>query len=195
MKPSLYFKEYVNNIINGLISVNTKDIDAVFEQIVNAIFEGKNIFVCGNGGSAAIADHFCCDHSKCVNTDTDMLPQFQPLTGNISTLTAIANDMGYEKVFSYQLKLKAKEGDVLIAISCSGNSPNVVEALKLAKANKVKTIAFVGFDGGQAKELADYCLHVNVNNYGVVEDCHQALMHLLSQSIRLEYLNKDTYKL
>lgn len=195
MKPSLYFNEYVNSIIDGLVSVNKSDIDEVYHEIVEAISNGRNIFVCGNGGSAAVADHFCCDHSKGINQDTDMLPQFQPLTGNISTLTAIANDMGYEKVFSYQLKMKGKQDDVLIAISCSGNSPNIVEALKLAKANRIKTIAFVGFDGGQAKEIADITLHVNTNNYGVVEDCHQALMHLISQSIRLEYLNKDTIKL
>lgn len=195
MKASEYFNDYARLLIDGMISVDGKCIDAAYDEILNAICNGKNIFVCGNGGSAAIADHFCCDHAKGVNTDTDMLPQIQPLTGNISIFTAIANDMGYEKVFSYQLKLKAAPGDLVILISSSGNSPNIIEAAKHAKLNKINIIALVGFDGGTVKDLTDVLLHVKSNNYGIIEDCHQALMHLLAQSIRINHLNKDTIKL
>lgn len=179
-------------LIDGLVGVDAKALDAVSEVLVESFSTGRNIFVCGNGGSAAIADHFCCDHSKGVYADTGFLPQIQPLTGNISTLTAIANDMGYDKVFSHQIHMKGTTGDVLIAISSSGNSPNIIDALNRAKLKKMTTIALVGFDGGAAKNIADHVIHVNCNNYGVVEDSHQALMHIMAQSIRLAHLNKVT---
>jgi D-sedoheptulose 7-phosphate isomerase/D-glycero-D-manno-heptose 1,7-bisphosphate phosphatase len=91
--------------------------------------------------------------------------------------------------------MKANEGDVLVVVSSSGNSPNIVEVLRVAKLKKLSTIALVGFDGGEAKELADIVLHVKNNNYGVVEDAHQAIMHIMAQSIRLSYLNRFTIKL
>jgi D-sedoheptulose 7-phosphate isomerase/D-glycero-D-manno-heptose 1,7-bisphosphate phosphatase len=124
-----------------------------------------------------------------------MLPQVQSLSSNMSLLTAIANDIGYEKVFSYQLNMKANEGDVLVVVSSSGNSLNIIDALRCAKLKKLSTIALVGFDGGQALNLADIGLHVKNNNYGVVEDAHQAIMHIMAQAIRLSYLNSNTIKL
>lgn len=195
MKASEHFKNYVTELIDGLVSVDAKQIDSVTEELISAYSNGNNIFVCGNGGSAAIADHFCCDHSKGVHTDTDMLPQIQPLTGNVSTLTAIANDMGYEHVFSYQLKLKAKAHDLLIVISSSGNSSNIVNAIIEARRLGVVVIALVGFDGGYASKNSHMTLHVKSDNYGVVEDSHQALMHIMAQSIRLTHLNKESIKL
>lgn len=195
MKASEHFKQYANSLIDGLVSVDTKQLDIACSILVDTISAGRNIFVCGNGGSAAIADHFCCDHSKGIHVDTDMLPQIQPLTGNISLLTAIANDVGYDKIFSFQLKMKAASNDVLVVVSSSGNSPNIIEACRYARMRGMLVIAMVGFDGGAAKDYADALLHVKNDNYGVVEDSHQALMHIMAQSIRLSYLNKDTIKL
>ena len=195
MKASEHFKEYVTQLIDGLVELDKKNLDLAVDELVAAYANGKNVFVCGNGGSAAISEHFTCDHSKGVCFDTGMLPQVQSLSSNMSLVTAIANDMGYEKVFSHQLNMKANEGDVLVVVSSSGNSPNIVEALRVAKLKKLSTIALVGFDGGEAKELADVVLHVKNNNYGVVEDAHQAIMHIMAQSIRLSYLNRFTIKL
>jgi len=195
MKASEHFKDYVTQLIDGLVELDKKNLDLAVDELVAAYANGKNVFVCGNGGSAAISEHFTCDHSKGVCFDTGMLPQVQSLSSNMSLLTAIANDIGYEKVFSYQLNMKASEGDVLVVVSSSGNSLNIIDALRCAKLKKLSTIALVGFDGGQALNLADIVLHVNNNNYGVVEDAHQAIMHIMAQAIRLSYLNSNTIKL
>jgi len=195
MKASEHFNDYVTQLIDGLVELDKKNLDLAVDELVAAYANGKNVFVCGNGGSAAISEHFTCDHSKGICSDTGMLPQVQSLSSNMSLITAIANDIGYEKVFSYQLNMKANEGDVLVVVSSSGNSPNIIDALRCAKLKKLYTIALVGFDGGQALNLADIVLHVKNNNYGVVEDAHQAIMHIMAQSIRLSYLNSNTIKL
>lgn len=195
MKASEHFKSYVTELIDSIVEVDKKALDNAVDLLLSAYANGKDVFTCGNGGSAAISDHFTCDHSKGIHVDTSMLPQVQSLSSNMSLMTAIANDMGYKEVFSYQLIMKANEDDVLVVVSSSGNSPNIVEALGVARQKKMGTIALVGFDGGAAKNLADIVLHVKSNNYGVVEDAHQALMHIMAQSIRLTHLNKDTIKL
>lgn len=195
MKASQHFKDYVTQLIDGLVTVNANSLDNVCDELVSAYSNGDNVFVCGNGGSAAISDHFTCDHSKGVHNDTGMLPQVFSLASNMSLVTAIANDIGYDEVFSYQLRMAAKEGDVLIAISSSGNSPNIVNVIETANKKGLITIAIVGFDGGVAAKTARHTIHVNSNNYGVVEDAHQAIMHILAQTIRLSYLNKESIKL
>ena len=105
-------------------------------------------------------------------------------------MTAIANDIGYDEIFSYQLVSLARPGDVLIAITSSGESPNIVKALEAAKASRVRTIAMTGFKGGRAAEMADITLHVDAHNYGVIEDAHQSLMHILAQYVRHRHLEE-----
>lgn len=195
MKASAHFKDYVTQLIDGLVTVDNKILDDVCDELITAYSNGKNVFVCGNGGSAAISEHFTCDHSKGVHHDTGMLPQVYSLSSNMSLVTAIANDISYSEVFSYQLNMKANPGDVLIVISSSGQSPNIIKALETAKKKQMTTVSLVGFDGGMAKQLAQYSLHVNSQNYGVVEDAHQALMHIIAQSIRITYLNRESIKL
>lgn len=187
--------EYINNISKGISSVPIDSIKKAAETISLAHFARSNVFVCGNGGSAAISDHFMCDHTKGVNSDTHFLPNVRSLSSCMSLLTAIGNDFSYEDIFSYQLEMFGSTGDVLIAISSSGNSPNIIKALDVASRNNIKTIAFVGFDGGKAKDIADIVLHVPINNYGVVEDCHQALMHILAQYLRKTNRNKPLSEL
>ena len=106
-------------------------------------------------------------------------------------LTAIANDLGYEHVFAYQLQSQAEPGDVLIAVSSSGRSPNIVHALTWARDHGLRTIAITGFDGGEARTLAEVAIHVECTNYGVVEDLHQAVMHALAQYIRHSRMSPD----
>ncbi len=142
------------------------------------------VFACGNGGSASIANHLQCDHVKGVRTGTDLRARVHSLSTNIELLSAIANDIGYESVFEYQLESYARPGDVLVAVSSSGRSPNIVRALEWAQAHGMQTIALTGFAGGPARELADVTIHVDSSNYGVVEDAHQACMHLLAQYVR-----------
>ena len=150
------------------------------------------MFSCGNGGSASIANHLQCDHVKGVRTTTDLPPRVLSLSTNVELLTAIANDMGYEDVFVYQLQSQSRPGDVLVAISSSGRSANIVRALTWARDNGLHTIAITGFDGGAARTLADVAIHVDCTNYGIVEDLHQAIMHALAQYIRQSRMTAET---
>ena len=142
------------------------------------------VFVCGNGGSAAIANHLLCDVAKGVQTDTAVLPRVMSLSANLEIVTAIANDVAFEDCFAYQLRTAARPGDVLVTISASGDSENIVRALDWAGANGVESIALTGFDGGRAAPLATVSLHVDGDNYGVIEDTHQSIMHMLAQYLR-----------
>lgn len=152
--------------------------------LVRAYAAGASVFSCGNGGSAAVANHLQCDHLKGVRTDTDLRPRVVSLSSNVELLTAIANDIGYEDVFSFQLQSQSRPGDVLIAISSSGRSSNILNALTWARDHRLRTIAFTGFDGGDARQVAEVAVHVDCANYGVIEDLHQATMHALAQYIR-----------
>ena len=135
---------------------------------------GARAFSCGNGGSASIANHMQCDHVKGVRTATDLAPRVQSLSTNVELLSAIANDLGYEHVFTYQLQSQSEPGDVLIAVSSSGRSPNIGRAISWARDHGLHTIAVTGFDGGVARELAEVSIHVECTNYGVIEDLHQS---------------------
>ena len=143
--------------------------------------QGGTLWVAGNGGSAAISDHLICDTTKW--TYVEGLPPVRSvsLVSNGPMLTALANDVSYEEVFSRQLRYYLRPEDAVVLISSSGNSPNVVAACRFAGERGVPTIAFVGFDGGELRKLADHVLHVPVDNYGMAEDTHQSLMHCLTQ--------------
>ena len=149
------------------------------------------MFCCGNGGSASIANHFQCDHVKGVRVGTGLLTRVQSLSTNVEILSAIANDNGYENVFDFQLQSHARPGDVLVAVSSSGRSPNIVRALEWCRENNVETVALTGFSGGPARELATVSIHVDSSNYGVIEDAHQACMHLLAQYVRQSRMSDD----
>lgn len=183
-----FLENYKAQIDEGLDNLDTRKFLDIVELITNTHRARGQVFVAGNGGSAAIAEHLSCDHCKGVGSNTGYFPRVHCLTSNVSMLTAYANDMKYSKVFSEQLANLADAGDLLIVISSSGNSPNIIEALKIAKIIGMKTVAFTGFDGGEARGLADISIHIPVCNYGVVEDCHQIIMHMLAQYIR----TKDT---
>ncbi len=134
--------------------------------------------------SAAIANHLSCDCLKGIRSATALRPRVVSLSATVELITAIANDFSYDEVFSFQLSSLAVPGDLLIAISSSGNSPNIIAALNWAKDNGLRTLAMTGFDGGAAAGIADVSLHVRADNYGVIEDVHQSLMHLLAQYVR-----------
>ena len=186
--------DYANRVNKGLESVDGTQLQGVLELLDIAYRKRIPVFVCGNGGSLTMSDHFHCDHAKGTHYDAHLRPKIEPLTSG-SILTAIANDIGYDDVFSFQLSMKGSAGDILVAISASGNSPNIINAIKKAKELNMETIAFVGFEGGEAAKLADYVLHVKDNNYGIVEDCHQCLMHILAQHIRMEHNKNNGIKL
>lgn len=172
-------KEYCEREIAVINNLNMNSINQVMNILETARLEEKNIFICGNGGSAATASHYCCDFNKGVSENQKKKYNFECLNDNIPTLMAISNDIGYEEIFRFPLKNKMKSGDILIGISGSGNSKNVVNAMEYAKSIGGTTIAIVGYSGGKMKKIADYNIHVNINNMQISEDIHMMLDHMM----------------
>jgi phosphoheptose isomerase len=183
-----YLAGYVQEMARAFATLDHAQMRKAADCLEAAVARHAQIFTCGNGGSAAIANHFVCDYVKGTRADTSIKPLVHSLVSNIEITTAISNDLSYEEVFAFQLESYGSPGDVLVAISSSGNSPNILKALALAKDKGLSTIAMVGFSGGKAKAAADIALHVECGNYGVVEDIHQSLMHALAQFIRQRHL-------
>ena len=187
-----YASAYFEQVQAAQASVDADTLKAAFALLDESYKRGATLYVCGNGGSAAISNHLVCDHSKSGQTDTDLRPKVVSLASNIEMITAIANDISYDDVFVYQIKTLAEPGDVLLTISSSGDSENVVRAAQWAKDNTLPVVAFTGFAGGRTADLADINLHVEGDNYGVVEDLHQGLMHILAQYLRLSHMDDAT---
>lgn len=179
-----YFRAYEQQAALAILSVDPAALDGAADILIDAYTRGANVFTCGNGGSATIANHLVCDHVKGIRNATDLTPRVISLSSNVELITAIANDLTYQDVFTYQLESRAQPGDVLFVVSSSGRSPNIVRALTWAREHGVRTIAMTGFDGGDARKIADVAVHADCENYGIVEDLHQALMHALAQFIR-----------
>ena len=186
-----YWDAYAEEMSRAAKTIEPEAFDRAAAILAEAYTRGARMFSCGNGGSASIANHVQCDHVKGVRTTTDLAPQVLSLSTNVELLTAIANDMGYENVFVYQLQSQSGPGDVLMAVSSSGRSANIVRALEWARDHGLRTIAITGFAGGQARTVAEVSLHVECTNYGVVEDLHQAVMHALAQYIRHSRMTPD----
>jgi phosphoheptose isomerase len=186
-----YFAAYAEESARAASTVDPVEIQRAAAVLLECYQRGGAVFSCGNGGSAAIANHLQCDHLKGVRSGTDLAPRVASLSSNVEVLTAIANDLMYDEVFAYQLQSQARPGDVLVAISSSGRSPNIMRALLWARENDLRTIALTGFDGGEARIAAEVVLHVDSANYGVIEDAHQAIMHALAQYIRQSRMTHD----
>ena len=187
-----YFDAYVEEMSRAAKSIEPAVLERAAAVLVEAYLRGARIFSCGNGGSASIANHMQCDHVKGIRTATDLTPHVLSLSANVELLTAIANDTGYENIFVYQLQSQSEPGDVLLAVSSSGRSPNIVRALTWARDQGLRTIAVTGFDGGAARVVAEVSVHVDCTNYGIIEDLHQAIMHALAQYIRQSRMSADT---
>jgi D-sedoheptulose 7-phosphate isomerase/D-glycero-D-manno-heptose 1,7-bisphosphate phosphatase len=186
-----YVDAYAEEFAEAWREVDAAELDRAAEILLDAYTRRVGVYSCGNGGSASIANHLQCDHVKNVRTKTDLIPRVVSLSNNMELLTAISNDMGYESVFAYQLESQSVPGDVLIAISSSGRSANIVRALTWARENNLRTIALTGFDGGAAKTIADVAIHFPRSNYGIIEDLHQAVMHALAQYISQSRMTPD----
>lgn len=180
-----YLASYGNALQVALSSVDGAALDRARVLIEKAADVGRRIYAIGNGGSAAIADHLCCDLTKGTHVTGQPVIDSQSLCANVPLYTAIANDFGFDKVFSTQLTMIGRPGDVLLAISSSGNSANIVAGVTTAREIGMSVIGLSGFSGGALRETADVALHVDANNYGLVEDAHQAIMHVLAQYIAL----------
>ncbi len=179
-QPAAFARGYLTYVSEILGRLDEHAIAAFIDALVDARERNARIFFIGNGGSAATASHFANDVSiGCRSWERPF--RAISLTDNVPIMTAIANDYGYEHVFTLQLKTMLHPGDVVVAISASGNSPNVVNAVTWANEHGAKTIGLTGFDGGKLREIAQIGVHVPTNKgeYGPVEDAHMVLDHLV----------------
>ena len=177
-------KHYISTLQKTMDNLHQPLISDVIHMLQHARMRGSQIFIMGNGGSASTASHFVCDLAK--NTRYDGLPHFRVigLADNMEIFSAYANDEGYENVFSQQLINLVKPDDVVIAISASGNSKNVVNAVEEAQKHNAITIGFTGFDGGRLGQLVDTHIHVNSIIIEHVEDIHLMLEHMIVRTIK-----------
>ena len=176
-----FFNSYVRGIASCQEEVSLEKLDTILNVLSEAQRERRRIFILGNGGSATTASHMACDLGK--GAAVPGLPRLRAisLTDNTALLTAWANDASYESVFKEQLATLLEPGDVVIGISASGNSPNVLRAIEFANQHGALTIGFIGFGGGKLKDLVQIDITVSSRNYGVVEDFHCVLNHVLAQ--------------
>ena len=182
----IFMKDYRKDIASYisletavLQELDTDQINDVLNILEQALDEGRAIYIFGNGGSAATASHFQNDFNKGVSEHTEKKFRFQCLNDNVATILAIANDIGYEEIFRFQLQVKLKKGYIVIEISVSGNSDNVLRAVEYAKESQAVVIGMTGFSGGKLKDLCDYPLHVPVRSMQITEDIHMVLDHLM----------------
>jgi D-sedoheptulose 7-phosphate isomerase len=180
-----HLKDYVARVHAALEALPRDTMGTLGELLFRAYQNDKQVFVIGNGGSASTASHMAADLAK--NTIGPNMRRFRihSLNDNVSLVTALANDIGYDHIFSEQLENSVRAGDVLIVISGSGNSANVLNAMRYARRQSAQVVALLGFDGGGAIDLADITVLVQSHDYGIVEDMHLVVNHIL-----VEYFSK-----
>ncbi len=181
---------YLSYLKSGINKLDLLKLQRIEDIIYKKIRDDKKIFVCGNGGSASVANHFLCDFNKGIKLSSKnrLKPKIVSLSDNMETILAVSNDISFDKVFSFQLDNYYTKGDIVILLSCSGSSPNIIDTLQYCKKNKIFTISITGFAKKNIQKKANLNLNLEVKNYGVSEDLFQIIMHMLSQSIRLKFI-------
>lgn len=170
---------YLEHEIETLRALDVEAIDEALNLLLEAFEGGNTVYIFGNGGSSSTASHFQNDFNKGVSEHTGKKFNFLCLNDNVATVMAVANDIGFEEVFRFQLRGHLKLGDLVVAISGSGNSENVLNAVEYARECGNKVIGLTGFDGGRLRELSDISLHVPVNSMQITEDIHMVFDHLM----------------
>lgn len=178
-------KDFITSLKHLLDEIPLEKVEAVTELLYRAYRADKQVFIMGNGGSAATASHFVCDLGK-ETARREGTPRFRVigLNDNVALMTALSNDFGYASVFKEQLVNLVNEGDIVIGITGSGDSANVLEAISYARSRKAVTIGLIGFGGGRLKDLVDEAIVVSSTDYGHVESVHLALEHLITEVFR-----------
>ena len=187
-----FLNKYLLDLTNSIKQSNAHELEKVPIKILETIRKKGTIYVCGNGGSAAIANHYVCDYLKFLRQHSKLKPKVISLSNNLEVITAISNDISYDKIFKYQAESLFEKNDLLIIISSSGNSKNIKEVLKFSKKKGIKVIGFSGFDGGYLKKSSDISVHISAKNYGISEDSHHILMHIILQYL-VTILKKKAY--
>ena len=185
---------YLEEVIKGAKAVDPEQLSLFIDALESAYRESRAVFVIGNGGSAANASHFAQDLAKGTMVDVERQTPFKvmSLTDNVSAMTALANDIGYDRVFDLPLRQHAVSGDLLVAISGSGNSPNIVRAAAFAREAGIRVAGVTGFDGGQLMPLSDIKVHVPLMDMCKSEAVHAILFHLVADELRERFSDGDT---
>ena len=177
------FQNYAAKLTDALARQDWESATVLANELAAVWRDGRRVFICGNGGSAANAIHWANDFLYPVAKSGGKGMKISALPANVSVLTCLANDIGYDNVFAAQLATEAEPGDVLIVLSGSGNSPNVIKALEQAKVSKMKSFALLGYSGGACKALADVVLHFPIDDMQIVEDMQLIVGHMLLQAL------------
>ncbi len=181
--PEVQFVSYAARLAECVRAQGWQPVSLLAEDLAAVWRDGRQVFICGNGGSAANAIHWANDFLYPVAKAGGRGMKMHALPANSSTLTCVGNDLGYDRIFSRQLESQAEKGDLLIALSGSGNSPNILRALEMAREMGMKSYAIVAFDGGAALKLADVAVHVPVDDMQIAEDVQLVICHMLLQTL------------
>ncbi len=179
---------YLVEMAELLGTLDPVPMDAFVEAVYQAWRDGRRVYIFGNGGSAYNSSHMVTDFVKTAAVDGQKRLAAFSLVDNTGLTTAIGNDVSYDETFSYPLESFAKAGDIAVAISCSGNSPNVLRACEWARENGLTVVALTGFAGGKVKALADIHINIPSENYGIMEDVHMSVGHIVAQSLKSRIL-------
>ena len=180
----MFFDNYSNMLINTMNEISREDIQKLMDLIDEARQNGRHVVVLGNGGSAAAASHWVCDFGKGINTASSKRLKIMAPVDNGAIFSALGNDCGYNTTFSEQMKNYLEPDDLVITLSVSGNSSNLIDAHEYARKVGAKTACIVGDYNGRVIELSDFSIVLPSKNYGVVEDLHIILEHAISQAMR-----------
>ena len=175
-----YINTYRAELIRHVEAINPEQVMQLVAALVAAWQQDKQVFVLGNGGSAATANHFACDFGKNAVQAGKRRFRMLSLSSNVEAITALGNDIGFDEIFSQQLMNLLNPGDVVLAISASGNSPDVIKAVNYAKERGATVLALAGFEGGKLKELSDVCLVARMDSYERIEDIHLIILHMVT---------------
>ncbi len=176
-----FFTDYARRLQSVLQASDWTAVEELAKELEACWRDGRQVFLCGNGGSAGNAIHLANDFLYGISKTFGSGLRVSALPANSAMLTCLANDVGYESIFSMQLAVQGQSGDVLIALSGSGNSPNIIKALEQAKAMAMRTYAVLGYSGGKAKVLADVPIHFVVNDMQIAEDMQLVVGHMIMQ--------------
>ena len=174
-----FIKTYLNDSAKVIENINQKEVSDFINLLENAILNEKTIYIMGNGGSGALASHFVCDFNKIVKEYKGKKFKFICLNDNVGIITAYGNDESFDEIFVGQLRNYLTKDDLVVAISGSGNSKNVIKAIEYANEIGAYTFGFTGYDGGELKKLVKSAIHIKVNDMQHTEDAHLVICHLV----------------
>ena len=185
-------KKYSSGLLDVLAGDPFGEVPNLGHALLYAWENGNNVYFCGNGGSAGNANHLANDFIYGAGISNGAGLRAESLSANTAVLTCLANDIGYESIYSEQIRIKGNPGDILIALSGSGNSPNIVKAIERANQMELKTFAILGYSGGRCKEIAQYPIHFAVNDMQLAEDLQLIVGHMCMQWLCKQKLPKKS---